>query len=114
MSKLTQTLNCSISFFIGYCLYQDLLTKRIIGKGQEFVGLYILDPELPKYIACSGITNPLKVHCCLGHPSLSLLKKLFPQFSSLFSLDCELCQYAKHHHVHLNLRVNKRDFGPLS
>ena len=39
LSKLTLTLNCSISFFPGYCLFQDLLTKRIIGKGQESGGL---------------------------------------------------------------------------
>ena len=83
MSKLTRTLNCSISFFPGYCLFQDLLTKQVIGRGQESEGLYILDPELPKPIASSGIASPHKVHCRLGHPSLSLLKKLFPQFSSM-------------------------------
>ena len=27
MSKLTRTLNCSISFFSDYCLIQDLSTK---------------------------------------------------------------------------------------
>ena len=30
MSKLTRTLNCSISFFPGYCLIQDILMKRIL------------------------------------------------------------------------------------
>ena len=33
MSKLTRTLNCSISFFPGYCLIQDLSTNWIIGRG---------------------------------------------------------------------------------
>ena len=51
---------------------------------------------------------PFKLHCLLGHPSLSLLKKLYPQFSSLSSLNCESCQYSKLHHVHLSPRVNKR------
>ena len=78
ISKLTRTLNCIISFFPGYCLFQDRLTKRVIGREQEFGGLYILDPELPKSIACSRIVSRHEVHCCLGHPSLSLLKKLFP------------------------------------
>ena len=32
VSKLTRTLNCSISFFPDYCLIQDLSTKRIIGR----------------------------------------------------------------------------------
>ena len=62
--------------------------KQVIGRGQESKGLYILDPELSKPIACSGIVNQHKVHCHLGHQSLSLLKKLFPQFSSMSSLNC--------------------------
>ena len=41
---------------------------------------------------------------------LSLLKKSYPQFSSLSSLNCESCQYAKLHHMHLSPRVNKRAF----
>ena len=113
MSKLTRTLNCNISFFPDYCLFQDLLTKQVIRRGQEFEGLYILDPELPNLIACYGIPNPHKVHCRLGHPSLSLLKKLFPRFSSLPSLNCESCLYAKLHHVHLSPRVDKRASAPF-
>ena len=111
VSKLTRILNYNISFFPGYCLFHDLLTKRVIG--QEFEGLYILDLELPKPIACFGIANPHEVNCHLGHPSLSLLKKLFPQFSSLFSLNCESCQYTKVHRMHLNHRVNKRVSAPF-
>ena len=30
VSKLTRTLNCSISFFHDYCLIQDLLMKWIV------------------------------------------------------------------------------------
>ena len=69
------------------------------------MGLYILDPKFPKLIAYFGIANLHGFHCCLGHPSISLLKKLFPRFSSLFSLNCELWKYAKLHH--LSPRVNK-------
>ena len=43
VSKLTRILNCSISFFLDYCLIQDLSAKRIIGRGRESKGLYILD-----------------------------------------------------------------------
>ena len=113
MSKLTRTFNCSMSFFPDYCLFQDILMKLVIGRGQESGDLYILDPELPKPIACSGISSQHKVHYHLGHPSLSLLKKLFPRFSSLSSLNCELCQYTKLHRVHLSLRVNKRASTPF-
>ena len=50
-------------------------------------------------------------HYCLGHPSLPLSKKLYPQFSSLSSLNCESCQYAKLNRVHLSSRVNTRAFA---
>ena len=60
------------------------------------------------HVACSGVVTPFELHCHLGHHSLSLLKKLYSQFSSLSSLNCESCQYAKFHHVHLSPRVNKR------
>ena len=63
---------------------------------------------MPKSVACSGVVTPFDLHCRLDHPSLSLLKKLYPQFSSLSSLNYESCQYAKLHRVHLILRVNKR------
>lgn len=43
VSKLTYKLNCSISFFSNYCLFQDLLIKWIIDKGQASGGLYILN-----------------------------------------------------------------------
>ena len=83
MSKLTRTLNCNISFFPNYCLIQDLLTKQIIGRGQESRGPYI--PEVPNSFACFGVLTSFELHCRLDHPSLYLLKKVYPQFSSLFS-----------------------------
>ena len=104
VSKLTQALKCYISFFPDFCLFQDLMTKKIIGRSRESGGLYILDPTVPRPIACSGVTTPFETHYRLGHLLLPLLKKLCPQFSSLLSLDCESCQFAKHH----RLRVNKR------
>ena len=67
--------------------------------------------EVRKSVSCSGVVTPFGLHCHLGHPSLSLLKKLYPQFSGLSSLNFESCQYAKLHHVHLSPRVNKRDYA---
>ena len=112
MSKLTCTLNYSISLFPDFCMFQDLLTKRIIGIRQEF-GLYILDPKVLKPIVCSRIANPFEIHCHLGYPSLSQLKKPYSQFSRLSSFNCESCQYAKLHPTHSSPRVNKRVFAPL-
>ena len=108
VSKLTRALKCYISFFPGFCLFQDLMTKQIISKGHESGGLYILDPTVPRPIACSRVTTPFETHCWLGHLSLPLLKKLCPQFLSLLSLDCESCKYEKHHRLSYSPRVNKR------
>ena len=113
VSKVTQTLNYSISFFPNYCLIQDFSTKRIIGRGRESGGLYILDTEVPKFVACSRVVTPFELHCRLGHPSLPLLNKLYPQFSNLSSLNCGSCQYAKLHRVHLSPRVNKGASTPF-
>ena len=113
MSKLTRTLNCNISFFPDYCLIQDLSTKRIIDKGHKSGGLYIIDPKVPKSVACSGVVTSFELHCRLGHPSLSPLKKLCPRFSSLSSLNYESCQYAKLLCMHLSPKVNKRASAPF-
>ena len=76
VSKLTRTVNCSISFFPDYCLIQDISTKWIIGRGREYESLYILQPKVPTSVACSRVVTSFELHYCLGHHSLSLLKKL--------------------------------------
>ena len=77
VSKLTRALKCYISFLVlDFCLFQDLITKQIIGRDHESGGLYILDPTVPRPIACSGVTTPFETHCRLGHLLLPLLKKI--------------------------------------
>ena len=61
MSKLTRTLNCSISFFPDHCLIQNLSRKRIIDRGREFGGLYILETEMSKFVACFGVVTPFEL-----------------------------------------------------
>lgn len=41
-SRLTKDLNCFMSFLPDHCLFQDLITKQIIGKGHVSDGLYTL------------------------------------------------------------------------
>ena len=113
VSKLTRALKYYISFFLDFCLFQDLMTKQIIGRGRESGGLYILDPTVLRPINCSGVSSPFETHCRLGRLSLPLLKKLCPQFSSSLSLDCESCQFAKHHRLSYSPRVNKRTSAPF-
>ena len=100
-------------FFPDYCLIQDLSTKRVIGRGRESKGLYILETVVPTLAAYFGVVTPFELHCHLGHPSFSLLKKLYPHISSLSSLNCESCQYAKLHRVHLSPKVNRRASTPF-
>ena len=42
---------------------------RIIGRGHKSKGLYILETEVAKSVACLGIVSPFELHCCLGHLS---------------------------------------------
>ena len=69
--------------------------------------------DVSKPIACSSVLTPFKAHCRLGHPSLSTLKKLCPQFQDVSSLDCESCQFAKHHRQSYKSRTNKRASFPF-
>ena len=62
---------------------------------------------------CSGVDTPFELQCRLGHSSLSLLKKLYPQIFSLSTLNSESCQYAKFHRVHLSPKINKQVSSPF-
>nr|XP_027073728.1 uncharacterized protein LOC113698197 isoform X1 [Coffea arabica] len=71
VSKITKALKCSVSFFSEYCVFQDLMTGKIIGKGRESGGLYTLEThssKVQKPVACSSTLTPLEIHCRLGHP----------------------------------------------
>jgi len=107
-SQLTHDLNCVVMFFSGYCLFQDRVTKKIIGRGYESGGLYLFDHQVSQAVACPIVPSPFEVHCRLGHPSLFVLKKLYPKFRSLSSLNCDSCQFAKFHCLSSSPRVDKR------
>ena len=62
---------------------------------------------MPRSLVCSNTLTSFEVHCRLGHPSLSVLKKLYLQFHSLQVLDCESCQFVKHHRLSVVPQVNK-------
>ena len=81
VSKLTRALKCYISLFPDFCLFQDLMTKQIIGRGRESGGLYILDPTVPRPIACSGVTTPFETHCRFGSSFPAIIKEIV---SSIF------------------------------
>lgn len=121
ISQITKALNCCVLFFSNLCLFQDLMTGKIIGRGRESGGLYVLEttnpkmpnPKVPKFVACSSTSTPLELHYRLGHPSLPILKKLFPHFQKLSHLKCESCQFAKCSRSSYVPRVNKRVASPF-
>lgn len=108
VSKITRDLHYYISFFPDHCLFRDLKTNQVIGKGHVSDDLYILDEWESQFVACSSVVSPFEAHCRLGHPSLPLLKKLSPQFQNIPALECESCKFAKLHRISLGPRINKR------
>lgn len=52
ISHLTKNLNCSVTFFPSYCVFQEIAIKQTIGLRHED-GLYIFDSFSP--VATSAI-----------------------------------------------------------
>ncbi|RVW85983.1 Retrovirus-related Pol polyprotein from transposon RE1 [Vitis vinifera] len=112
ISKITRTLNCSITFSDKFVTLQDRSTGKTIGIGRESQGLYHLTaPSTPA--VCISTDAPLLIHSRLGHPSLSKFQKMVPSFSSLSSLACESCQLGKHTRVSFPKRLNNRAKSPF-
>ncbi|KAJ9685307.1 hypothetical protein PVL29_017366 [Vitis rotundifolia] len=112
ISKITRTLNCSITFSDKFVTLQDRHTGKTIGIGRESQGLYHLtSPSTPA--VCLSTDDPLLIHSRLGHPSLSKFQKMVPCFSSLLSLACESCQLGKHTRVSFPKRLNNRAKSPF-
>ncbi|KAL6311415.1 hypothetical protein AAG906_035489 [Vitis piasezkii] len=111
ISKITYTLNCSITFSNKFVTLQDRSTGKTIGIGRESQGLYHLTSPSPA--VCISTDAPLLIHSRLGHPSLSKFQKMVPSFSSLSSLACESCQLGKHTRVSFPKRLNNRAKSPF-
>jgi hypothetical protein len=45
VSKITRGLNCSVKFYPYHCIFKDLSTKQIIGRGRESGGSIYLNPR---------------------------------------------------------------------
>ncbi|RVW70458.1 Retrovirus-related Pol polyprotein from transposon RE2 [Vitis vinifera] len=112
ISKLTRTLNCSITFFDKFVTLQDRSTGKTIGIGRESQGLYHLTSD-SSVAVCISTYAPLLIHNRLGHPSLSKFQKMVPRFSTLSSLPCESCQLGKHTRVSFPKRLNNRAKSPF-
>ncbi|CAL9028584.1 unnamed protein product, partial [Prunus brigantina] len=67
VSKLTRALHCVVTFYPDFCVVQDVDTKKTIGLGKHFDGLYYLTPaQNPHLISHVRRTSDLW-HQRLGH-----------------------------------------------
>ncbi|RVX12789.1 Retrovirus-related Pol polyprotein from transposon RE1 [Vitis vinifera] len=112
ISKITRTLNCSITFSDKFVTLQDRSTGKTIGIGRESQGLYHLTSDSSPAV-CISTDAPLLIHSRLGHPSLSKFQKMVPRFSTLSLLSCESCQLGKHTRVSFPKRLNNRAKSPF-
>lgn len=63
VSKITRSLNCSITFFLDFCILQDMATKRMSGPGLQ-VTVYITFPQVLLFIhPIPLIAYPLNMIC---------------------------------------------------
>ena len=112
ISKITRTLNGSITFSDKFVTFQDRSTGKTFGIGRESQGLYHLTSNSSPAVYVS-IYAPLLIHSCLGHPSLSKFQKMVTRFSILSSLTCESCQLRKHTRVSFPKHLNNRAKSPF-
>ena len=88
ISQITSTLACTVTFWPSFCVFQDILTRKILGYGVRRGKLYYL--ELPenrgsKISQANQTSSKDKAratiwlwHRRLGHLSFGYLKKLQP------------------------------------
>ena len=112
ISKITRTLNCSITFSDKFVTSQDRSTGKTIGIRRESQGLYHLTSN-SSLAVCVSTDVPLLIHSRLGHPSLSKFQKMATRFSTLSSLVCESCQLGKPTRVSFPKRLNNRAKSPF-
>ena len=86
ISKLTRDLNCLITFSDNSVTLQDQSTRRTIGIGREFQGLFHLSSPSSS-TTCTSMDAPLLIHSRLGHPNISKFWVRVPRFSSLPSIE---------------------------
>ena len=120
ISKITKHLNCSVTFYSTYCVFQDNLTKITIGIAKKRRGLYHFEgarelQSKSNYVfqVARETSNRKKILLWqnrLGHPSFAYLEHLFPQLFqniSVSSLRREQCIYAKNHYMPFKIILNK-------
>ena len=118
VSQLTKDLNCTTLMYLDFCLIQDILTKKIIGRGTKNEGLYYMDDFKMGQTHDVGQSGNSRIeqiwlwHRRLDHLSFGYLKHLLPNLFFDFSISdfqCETYILAKSHWAIYSLHNNKSD-----
>jgi GAG-pre-integrase domain len=116
VGQITEELNCVVLMFPNFCIFQDILTKEIIGRGIKRGRLYHLkELKTGKANMVVGSSDAEKQiwtwHRRLGHPSFSYMRNLLPSlFSGLdvSSFVCQTCIKAKSHRVPYHIIIKAK------
>lgn len=99
ISKITMSLNYFVTFFLYYCTFQDLRTKKRVGLGHKRGKMYLLvHNNVPRELVSSTSTlkSSLLWYFCLDHPFLWKHQQAL-SWMSIEPFECVTCQLGKHH-----------------
>ena len=111
VSKLTRDLNCAVIFLSDFCVFQDLISRRLIGVGKMRDGIYHCTFQ-NNPVAFQVMRNPNHSlwHLRLDHISPSRLSKI-SNISSGLSFNshqaCNICHCSKQTHLPFPISYNK-------
>jgi len=108
INKLTSTLNCVAIFFSGFCVFQDLSTRKLIRMGEVRDGLYHYKPFSASVFHSQRISDSTLWHERPGHPSTSSIPTTL-NFPKSY-LPCDVCAKAKHTRLPFFFNINKSTF----
>ncbi|KAK9924141.1 hypothetical protein M0R45_032528 [Rubus argutus] len=106
VGQIILALACIVTFYPSFCVFQDILTRRILGYGIRRGKLYYLDltenGEKQKHFLgqanqINGVENAKEAvwlwHRRLGHLSFSYLKKLQPHLFRLSTIQISIVTF---------------------
>lgn len=99
VQKLTEDMNCSLTFVADLCVLQDLLSRTQIRIGRLYRGLYLFELMAKVGVAMHVSKDSAKIwHSWLGHPSCEKLEYVHHLCKTILlghNTFCDTCIRAK-------------------